>query len=173
MASHSPKRSAAAEPETSQLQLCLRIKHPSLDPKIVTDALEISPEHTARAGLAVTESGSRHLHSESYWLGILPTPTGKELLERAREFRRSLSYTPRPAMHRDELPPAVMTGFYDGFILMCLQKLVKHREFFHRINQEQGSVTLMAERSDPNSTLTVTPALAKYLVDLGIALEID
>ncbi len=60
--------------QSPPFQLSLRIRHPSIDPALLSRELAIDPEHSFRAG-EPRRSSSGHapstVHGQTYWLGIL------------------------------------------------------------------------------------------------------
>ena len=151
-------------------QLFLRIKHPSLDPTDITQAIGIDPEHAAKAGPDVSTIGVRRLYSESYWLAALPISISETYGTWMTEFNE----TRGPRISKEDLPSLRQAGnVYDTFILAWLRKLDGQKDFFARINDEQGSVTLLIQRTNRKGSFTITPALARRIADLGVRLEID
>jgi len=154
----------------TELQLFLRIKHPSLDPAEITQALEIEPERAIAAGADVSSTGVRRLHTESYWIAQLPTASMLELAKRAREGLASQEAG--LGLSREDLLALRGATVQDVPILFRLRRLERHKEFFERINREGGSVTLIVDRDETVRPLALKVALKK-LAELGIALEVD
>jgi len=169
------KTSSARKIAETRFQLLLRVKHPTLDTAEITRELGIKPEHAANVGAAVSATGKTRLHSESYWVAALPTPSVQEtiegwksmspnqpqgLLQLSREARRGLGLTQ-------------VTGFLDLQLLSWLRRLGQHASFFKSLNDSQGSVTLVLMRPNRDAPITITPYLGRRLADLGVRLEID
>jgi len=84
-----------------EFTMSLRVRHPTIDPVRVTQALGIEPQHSWRAGEKRSDPAGRRLesaHHDSYWMSNLleaPSLSGGEfsvetLLEQAlARFRRS------------------------------------------------------------------------------------
>jgi hypothetical protein len=154
----------------ADVQLFLRIKHPSLDPAEITRTLDIEPERAIAAGANVSSTGVRRLHSESYWIAKLPTTSMMELAKRARE---GLATHETPlGLSRDDLIALMGATVQDVPILFRLRRLEVHQEFFDRINRDGGSVTLIVDRDETVRPIVLKLALKK-LAELGIAIEID
>jgi hypothetical protein len=57
-----------------EFTISLRIRHPTVDPSRITEALGIEPQHTWRAGDPRRDPGGEELdgdYRESYWMGRL------------------------------------------------------------------------------------------------------
>ncbi|HEY6923908.1 MAG TPA: DUF4279 domain-containing protein [Steroidobacteraceae bacterium] len=54
-----------------EFTVSLRIRHPSIEPSRITEALGIEPQHTWKAGELRSEPGSAGVYRESYWMGRL------------------------------------------------------------------------------------------------------
>jgi hypothetical protein len=60
--------------EPASFQLSLRIRHPSVDPVVLSGEFRVDPEHAFRAGAPRPSRGGlapAAFYSESYWLAIL------------------------------------------------------------------------------------------------------
>jgi hypothetical protein len=154
----------------TELQLFLRIKHPSLDPAEITRTLDIEPERAIAAGADVSSTGVRRLHTESYWIAQLPTTSMRELAKRARE-----GFAARETalgLSREDVVALMGATAQDLPILFRLRQLEVHKEFFDRINRDGGSITLIVDRDETVRPLVLKMALEK-LAELGLALEMD
>lgn len=151
-------------------QLFLRVRHPAMDPAEITRMLDIEPIETIAAG-AVTESGVRRLHSESYWIAQLPTDSMHELAEK---YRAGMSLLPTMSVNKEELLTLVGASEWDVRILTKLKELETdmNREFIQRITGEGGSVGLLVSRGEQRAPFVIKRSLAK-LAQLGIELEVD
>src|SRR5580658_10670395 len=54
-----------SEESVPQIQLLLRICHPTIDPQEISTALGVEPEHCFKCGDSVR--GGRGLHTQTYW----------------------------------------------------------------------------------------------------------
>lgn len=153
----------------SELQLFLRIKHPSLDPAEISQTLDIDPAQAIAAGSDVSSTGVRRLHSESYWIAQLATTAIRELVER---FREGLGTEEIVSVGKDDLLAMMGATGHDSRIMFRLKPFEAHKEFFERINSEGGSVTLIVDRGDSVEPVVLKRALAK-LAELGMTLEVD
>jgi hypothetical protein len=155
----------AVEPS---FQLFLRIKHPALDPDVVTEAIGLQPEHAIKAGRSVSRSGVERLHSESYWIASLSTPFDEEAEPSEPVLARMTPSQAQSLMRRF----MVDAGGYDAFIQLWLRRLGEQQVLLKRINEEGGSVTLVIQRADHDRPVSVRQSLQR-LAELGIGLEID
>jgi hypothetical protein len=171
-------------------QLCLRIKHPTIDPDEITRTLGLEPEHSINAGTAVSGEGVRRLHCESYWIAQLSMPTMESLRDAAAKRLGLIRETQRRKAPSRQAQEAMILGMafaewrkedlaivhnatgYDIFIFTCLKRLEDHGDFFRRINHEGGSVTLIVQRPDYDRPVSIKQTLGR-LAELGIELEID
>lgn len=154
---------------SSDLQLFLRIRHPSLDPAEISRILDTEPEDAVAAGPEVSSAGVQRLHSETYWIARLPMTSIAELTQRFREGGLSESML---TMTKQEVVALVGASVYDLRILPRLKRFECHQDFFDRINRDGGSITLIVDRGEPAQPVVLKHALEK-LVALGIALEVD
>jgi hypothetical protein len=164
------KASSKPQQDLETPQLFLRIRHPAMDPAEITRMLAIEPIETIAAG-AVTESGVRRLHSESYWIAQLPVTSMHELAEK---YRAGMSLLPTMSVNKEELLSLVGASEWDVRILAKLKDLETgaNREFIQRIIGEGGSVALLVSRGDQRAPFVIKRSLAK-LAQLGIELEVD
>jgi hypothetical protein len=156
--------------DAPSLQLFLRIKHPSMDPREMTRILAIEPEQTITAGTVVS-GGVHRLHSESYWIAELPGTSAGELIENPRAGVQDLSML---GPKRDEVLALRDATVDDIRILLRLKTcgVDTHHAFLQQVNREGGSVALLVNREGERAPFTIKRALAK-LAQLGIELEID
>jgi len=152
----------------SEMQLFLRIKHPSMDPATISQALGIEPEQAIAAGTDVSSTGVRRLHSESYWIAKLPMAS---IIELTGSFQAGISLEPALVSKEGLAALRGATG-QDVRLLALLERFEAHEEFFDRINADGGSITLIVDRGEENQPVVLKRALRK-LAGLGIALEVD
>src|SRR5689334_16152971 len=146
-----------ARPQQQRLpespQLFLRIRHPTLDPDEITQALAIEPLQTVACGSSV-EGVVRRLHSESYWIAQLPTASLHELAEKYRGGIRDLSMV---QMSREEALALGGGTEWDTRILLQLREITAdgRRTFIQQLIREGGSVTLLVERGEQRSPFAI------------------
>lgn len=157
--------------EPRGLQLFLRIKHPSMDPREITRVLAIEPAQTITAGTSVSSGGVRRLHSESYWIAELPVTSMREIVEKYRSGAIDLAVLD---LKKNELLALNDASECDIRILLPLKAsaIEAQQAFLQQVNRDGGSVTLLVNRGDEGAPFVIKKALAK-LAQLGIALEVD
>jgi hypothetical protein len=131
-------------------ELSLRIRHPSIDPAAISQELQLEPEHSFRAGEPRTSTSglaATALHAESYWLASLDPFAAQA--------------------------PSIMG--VDGALALCATQFGRrHGPFFNRIVSEGGEVCLLIQLSPETvRSFSITPAIARSIADLGIALEFE
>ncbi len=130
----------------STYAMSLRVRHPNLDPAVLTKALRLEPRHCWRAGeprLSVTGTALGGEHRESYWSAPLPgQPVG------SAAFPLEL------------------------FLGQQLVQLNRHRELLSRLQSEGGQISLLIEIvSTENTILTLSTGVSRKLADLNIEVE--
>jgi hypothetical protein len=163
----------ASKADKSRVEFFLRVKHPTIDPKEITERLELTPEYANMAGAAVSASGVKKLYSESYWLASIPIPSWKDL---AAKVVHDADLPSRSILLRPKLPSmrlAHAAGTHDALMMMWLRTIETRSAFVKKIVDEGGSVTLVMQRADRNTPLSFGPALLRCLADLEIGIEID
>jgi hypothetical protein len=154
--------------DAAAFQLSLRIRHPSMDPAEISRQLGIKAEHAFRAGdarparSAVTPAA---LHTESYWLGVLPP----QLLALALGF---------PEDERSRLAlkglQASIKGLTWGLSLSAVRFLRAHAEFLRRIGSEGAEISLLvALPTAGEMSFSLPPETGRFFADLGVTLEFE
>jgi len=175
------------------LQLFLRIKHPSLDPRKISDALGIDPEHAMCAGESISAAGKRTLHSESYWIAqlstaVLPMTVTTEILRDYKALASTASVEDRKVIQqrlfernaytlqgltKDDVLDMIGASPIELLIVPWLRKFAVQTQFFTLINADGGSVTLVVQLRNGEYPLRIRPMLSRRLANAGIALEVD
>jgi hypothetical protein len=132
----------------------LRVRHPSLDPDIITGTLGITPEHfwgcgEPRRSASGTKLGGKH--RETYWSATLPEPMGQHLPGQS-------SWPVEPGM---QLARHVIL-------------LKRHRTFFDRIRSEGGDAGLVVELApEAETAFRLDAVVMRQLAELGLAVEFE
>jgi hypothetical protein len=146
-------------------QLSLRVRHPSIDPALISRELQIEPEHSFRAGdpressrnIAVTP-----VHVDSYWLATLDLPT---LLLDTPES----ALVPEISRHTQ-----AFSALDSTLTILTASVLRRHSEFFRRIQSEGGEVRLIIAISARKTRgFTLTPHLSRALSELRIPVDFE
>lgn len=124
----------------------LRVRHPTMDPAVLTETLRTEPEHAWKAGDPRRSQGGSALggtHRDSYWSAPLPAqPAGGHSLP--------------------------LELFFSQQVL----QLNRHRDFLCRLQREGGAISLLVELVPlPNTSVTLSSATARKLADLNIEVE--
>jgi hypothetical protein len=187
------KTNSLKKPQFNAVQLFLRIKHPTIDPKLLTDVLQMKPDHAVSAGESIAANGNRKLHSESYWIAQLSlssafsAPTAdvlndyKKLLttssveEKVAIQKRSLARSARliEGLSKSELLDIGGASPIELIIAAPLRKLAAHSEFIKSLVADGGTATLVVQLRAIEHPIRIRPSLAKRLLDLSLELEID
>jgi hypothetical protein len=152
-------------------EIYLRIKHPSINPTVVTDTLGIEPEQQRVAGSAVSEQGLQTLHSESYWIARLvehsATPDVSTLLSLYASMMRPTTLT------RQEIVALSGASRFEVLLLTRLMQLDEHTEFLQQLNREGGSVTVLIQLRDYSALASLSWQTLGKLAELGIGIELN
>jgi hypothetical protein len=152
----SARQRLAAEPT----RIHLRVKHPQLDPGEITRTLSIAPEHTLEA-----KRGAAASSAESYWIAPLAFSSFEGPWLGVDDSAAAESTS------RFNLSTLQMLGD-EAVVGLAVRRLQSHQEFFQRVTDEGGTATLLLS-VDKAGSMTIPPALARKLADLGLALELD
>jgi hypothetical protein len=131
---------------TISYAISLRVRHPNLDPALLTKTLHIEPLHCWRAGeprRSATGAALGGEHRESYWSAPLPGQ----------------------AVGAAAFPLELFLG-------QQLVQLSRHREFLARLQDEGAQVSLLIEISPAeNEVITLSTGVSRKLADLNIEVE--
>ncbi len=142
----------------------LRIRHPSIDPAEISEALGLEAEHAWAAGSARTAAGggrARSAHPDTFWIAELTRPGW----ERAT-FLAGLR-APGRAGEGARLP-------LELFLFAQLRQLQGKGEFLRRLAAEGGELVLqVALPAMPEFCLELGPGLLRSAGDLGLGLSLE
>ena len=159
------------EPKITPNQLSLRIRHPCIDPKTISAALQLEPEHSFKAGEARTaraDDGRSGLHSQSYWLA----PVTPNLWTSSDEPMSSGALAAKLEARTFRAARDLRVWGVESLLVFFLHRLSAHQSFLQQIQTEGGDISLLLSL-DRESTpeFTVPLAVSRLLVQLGIVLE--
>jgi hypothetical protein len=153
--------------DAAPFQLSLRIRHPSVDPALLSRELKIEAEHSFRAGAPrPSRSGLAPgaLHSESYWLATL-NPT---------KWLVGASFETRWAHVHARMEAAVNQSLGGALSLTALYLRRSHLALFERLKSEGGQVSLLVALSPAAvSSFSLPPDVGRIFGELGITLEFE
>jgi hypothetical protein len=134
--------------------ISLRVRHPSLDPDIITGTLGIAPEHFWGCGAPRRSASGAKLggkHRETYWSATLPEPMGQ----------------PLPGQSGWHVEPAALLSRH-------VIQLKRHRAFFEQIRSEGGDASLMVELApEAETAFRLDAVVMRQLAELGLAVEFE
>jgi hypothetical protein len=168
-----------AETKAAPIQLSIRIRHPSIDPREISDALDLEPEHFFKAGEARTpraKGQSAGRHTQSYWLAPVTAKTWSELIEPS--FMAAIAARHpvwKSAIPEEEWRKAIQ-GLRDenveAVLLYFLMRLNSHQAFLQRIQADGGDVSLilLIERESA-ADFTLPPTVSGQLAQLGVSID--
>lgn len=153
-------------------ELALRIRHPSMDPAVISRELKLKPEHSFKAGTPRESSSgiaAAAVHPESYWLATLdPTQWPAEQLS-SFEFPN----VPRGSAAKDRLR-AMLSSLGMALNVGTLHFLRAHADFLRQLQSEGGDIGLIVELpADSAHSFTLTPQVAKVLCEFGISIDFE
>lgn len=133
--------------------ISLRVRHPSLDPDLITTTLGLKPDHCWGCGEPRRSASGAKLggtHRETYWSATLPSDGFG---------------VPLPS--RLYLEPA-------GMLARHVLQLKRHRPFFEQLRSAGGDASLMMELAPgAETTLRLDAAILRQLAELGLAVELE
>jgi hypothetical protein len=162
------KAGALADSEELAFEIALRIRHPSMDPEVLSRELALVPTHTFRAGQLREPRSSAapaSVHAESYWLGTLDPaawlldiwPTGHASIPVKAAVR---------ATARQNLGSALD--------LTARVLMRSHVSLFERIRVEAGQASLLVSLSPVAvDSFSLPPEVSQIFGQLGITIEFE
>lgn len=161
-----------SDPQPSPFELALRIRHPSLDPTLISKELKLLARHSFKAGQQrqpPTNLAPPSYHAESYWLGALdPATFYQSVLEfdtvpRESDLERA----------QERLKSLVMSDL-DAALSWCVRFLRAHGDFLRRIPSEGGQIYLLVTLSNIYSAnFTLGPDISRMLGELGVSINFE
>jgi hypothetical protein len=157
-----------------QVQVSLRVRHPTIDPDEISAAVGVKPEHCFKSGEPAL--GRRGLHTQTYWLahiapGSWPEPVDQSFLETiaARHPGRSAIAS---AEGFRKMTQSARTRSVEIMLFYGLQRLNARHAFLERIQSDGGDVSLLLSVEHGSAADFMLPAaVSRLLVKLGITLE--
>jgi hypothetical protein len=149
----------------SSFSISLRVRHPSMDPDIITGTLGIAPEHFWGCGEPRRSASGAKLggtHRETYWSATLP-----ETLTQQGLALGQLAPGQSTAQAQWHVEPAV-------FLARQVIQLKRHRVFFDQLRAEGGDASLMIELApEAETAFRLDAAVMRQLAELGLAVELE
>jgi hypothetical protein len=166
------------ELQPQAFELVLRIRHPSMDPEEISAELQISAEHSFKAGeprksaMGSALSGGS-VYGETYWLATLNPgwwPANLSL----HSYIPGLPLTPPPAGATESLSEMAKTALGRALSMCATRFMRPHRDFFRRIQAEGGQVRLLVELNTAVvGGFTLTPELGREINAVGVPIDFE
>jgi hypothetical protein len=154
-------------------ELALRIRHPSMDPALISRELRLEPEHSFRAGEPRESSSgiaAAAVHGESYWLTTLDPDAWAPGSSAAFDFPERT----RSTQVKERLRAMMTDSLGLALTLATTHFLRSHADFVRRVQSEGGDVGLIVEvPAAAAQSFTLTPQIAKVLAELAISIEFE
>jgi hypothetical protein len=167
-----------AETRVAPIQLSLRIRHPAIDPQDITDALELTPEHSFKAGESRTPRAKGQVagrHTQTYWLAAVNAKSWSQI---EPSFLAAIA-----ARHPDwksSLPEEAWRKAIEGLrddnvepvLLYLLRRLSSRQAFLQRVQAEGGDVSLiMLIEREAAADFTLPSSVSGQLAHLSVSIE--
>jgi hypothetical protein len=157
------------EPEPSSYELSLRIRHPFMDPSVLTRELALEPEYSFLVGdPRPSQSGLAPalVHAESYWLAILAPSSW--LIDMSFVARSASALTQR------NIGGAVARSLGLALSLSAMRLRSAHAALFNQIRSEGGQASLLISLfAAATSSFSLTPDVGRIFSELGVTLEFE
>jgi len=162
------------------MDISLRIRHPSIDPTEISEALGLEPRHSFKAGEVreASSGGSAGRHGQTYWLAPLEWPSSASLIEpsfleatQARHPERDIKGLVEKirSARKTSLDSSVETALF-----VALAQLNLRAAFLQQLLGEGGAVSLLIVLPPQSQDGFKIPlALSRLVVKLGIDLEFE
>ena len=161
----------AASTRPYEFSVAIRVRHPDIDPRVITRKLGLEPQHAwargdARKSPSGVQGGTRR---ESYWSAALPK-SSERLLELFAPTEEDMT----PRLDNARLAAMIVHAFdVAAYLGLYLLQLKREREFVQRLAQE-GEVTLVVTlAADAGAGVRLEPSLLRPLAELGIRLDFE
>jgi hypothetical protein len=157
------------QPQASSFELSLRIRHPFMDPAVLSRELGLEPECSFRVGdprPPQSDRASATVHAESYWLAVLDPSSW--LVDVSFAVRSTSARA-----HRN-MGAAAARSLDLALSLSALRLRSAHAVLLNQIRSEGGQASLLiALFPAAVSGFTLTPDVSRIFSELGIALEVE
>jgi hypothetical protein len=154
--------------QSPPFQLSLRIRHPSIDPAVLSSELALDPEHSFRAGeprLSSSGHAPATVHAQTYWLAILNPAMWLDI---------SFPGRPKLAIAQKQLQAALPQRLGWALSMSATRFRSKHASLLRTIGADGGQVTLIVALSAAAvGSFSLAPEVARTFSDLGITIEFE
>jgi len=156
-------RAARTVPEAPAFSISLQIKHPTIDPEIITQKLGVTPDHSWACGepKRTSTSAVQGVRRNSFWCATLPsTPMNPGFADLTRESAK--------------LQRAVESAAQDLAAALNVRLLLlrRHQDFIQQLVEEGAELSFVVElQPEELSGFKMDPTLTRQLGSLGATLE--
>lgn len=162
-------RRLSPQPRSTAFAILLRIRHPEMDPALISRELRLPADHSFRAGEArqsVAGLANGSVHAESCWLGTLHPAEWTTAMPAAEG---ATGRDPRTERAHDAIASDPGTA-----LATCAMHLRRHAAFLHRVTAGGGQIDVRITL-DPAliGGFTLEPQHIRVLGELGIAVELE
>jgi hypothetical protein len=153
---------ARAVPEAPSFTISLQIKHPTIDPDLITRTLGVNPDHAWACGEPKRSGGAAHgVRRNSFWCATLMSPPVAagfgDLLKESAKLHRAMD---------------VVNQDFAASLSVRLLLLRRHQEFIQRLVDEGGELSFVVElQINELAGFKMDPSLTRQLGALGATLE--
>jgi hypothetical protein len=163
-----------SEEPAAPIQLSLRIRHPAIDPREISTAIGVEPEHSFKAGEPAR--GRKGLHTQTYWWAPITSKSWPEPIDPSFMSTVAARYPGHNLAATEEnlrkATQSLRARSVETMLFYALQRLNTRQAFVERIQSEGGDLSLVLGL-DPRAALdfTLPVAMMRLLVKLGISVE--
>jgi hypothetical protein len=157
------------QPDACSFELSLRIRHPFMDPAVLSRALGLEPACSFRVGdPRPPQSGlaSVTVHAESYWLAVLDPSS----------WLTDVSFAARStsALAHKNMGAAVARSLGLALSLSAMRLRSAHATLLNEIRSEGGQASLLiALFPSAMEGFSLTPDVSRIFSELGVTLEFE
>jgi hypothetical protein len=157
------------QPQPCSYELSLRIRHPFMDPEVLSREFALEPEYSFLVGdPRPSQSGlaPATVHAESYWLAIVAPSSW--LID------MSFVAGPATALTQRNIGGAVARSLGLALSLIAMRLRSAHAALLSQIRSEGGQASLLIALFPATmSSFSLTPDVSRTFSDLGVTLEFE
>lgn len=157
------------QPQASSFELSLRVRHPFMDPAVLSRELGLEPECSFRVGdprAPQSDLAPVTVHAESYWLAVLD----------ASSWLTDVSFAARSTSERAHrnMGVAVARSLGLALSLSAMRLRSAHAALLNQISSEGGQASLLIALFPSAMTdFSLTPDVSRIFSELGVTLEFE
>lgn len=161
--------SKVSQQHSAPFELSLRIRHPNMDPAVLSRELALEPEHSFRAGAPrVSRSGlaAAAVHPETYWLASLNPSSW--LAEAPFDLKPAL------ARAQETMAASVAQSIGWALSLAAMRLRGRHAALLNQIRADGGQVSLLVALCPSEvGGFSLTPDIGRVFGELGVGIEFE